>query len=432
MIDNLHLALALKELLRWDGLIDLREDNDVHWRLPPLLFGVYVAHLTGDEVNVSDASRLLQSDKRTTTTYIEHAKHAGWVYSVDDPSDARQVLLKPTPLLIERLDAQLGDFKRGLMRPGHLAREVAERQNVTIAPGMKAAVQAAGDLVEQFVLAPQAKRSSLIAQLPQSLVVAAHFTKQRATVALKTCRGTLTKQHARSLAALFFPAGIEVQVIPGTRFPHLSGQLHPSDVSASIAIANTLRALWGTQKVTRQNTYWCASTLNGTLVAVGGENTNPLTRLLFEFRRNGSGYARITSPAFPFQLVLDAGEFESSQSSWGVTNLRTGHYFPVSPGCADGLLITVLPNVFNAASRARGGKVVVFGGIYGTGTKAVGLLLRDEKLLDRLASQAAGHCAWQAYCRIEVDGINPVRISSTYEFEGIPWDQHILTAFGAS
>lgn len=235
---------------------------------------------------------------------------------------------------------------------------------------------------------------------------------------------------------------------PGTAHYLYPGTMHPDDVKAAKTLGEF--GLNGIDKVEIVPDLFPLSTLTGNFFCLGSPNSNALARHALQYsyktRNFADGFVRNPEPLIelPFEYALDAkGLLKRGATfkryvhdkllvgpNWGVRNNQTGDLIVPATGpdgflVEDYLLISVLPNFFSKDSFARDEKIVVFGGVHGSGTKAISLLFRDRIALTELAKKVSVAPYWQALIKVArvalaTDNfLEPVRIESDIAVEPI-------------
>lgn len=145
------------------------------------------------------------------------------------------------------------------------------------------------------------------------------------------------------------------------------------------------------------------------LLLFGSPTSEGLSRIIFGYEAMAEAEGLIYTDT-PFDLAyrwelspdradsgVELGRFVRDRGlvkrpPWGIKGLRTNTPDFVPTGqdnmlMDDYLLITRIPNFLSVEAALTNQFIVSFGGAHGTGTKAVGLLLKDRPLLARIAQE---------------------------------------------
>jgi hypothetical protein len=131
---------------------------------------------------------------------------------------------------------------------------------------------------------------------------------------------------------------------------------------------------------------------------------------------------------FPFYLDIDASETiynsgiyrsRGARATAPVWHLKGRGSALLVPTLSNGqpiedrILITSVPNFLNKASLEANQRIVIFAGAHGVGTRALGLLIRNERVINELLSYAKHNAAWQAIVivdQVSDDGRIPISL----------------------
>lgn len=147
--------------------------------------------------------------------------------------------------------------------------------------------------------------------------------------------------------------------------------------------------------------------IDGDIIVVGSPTSDAIAKTSFEYSGARYELKRAVDPLIelPITYILDkeelgdgevllrryvAGE-EKEMYNWA---LRMGKEVLPPPKLGanqwlqtDYLLITRIPNLMSRKAFLDGAEILIIGGAHGTGTEAIGLLLKDAKLLSRIETQ---------------------------------------------
>lgn len=147
--------------------------------------------------------------------------------------------------------------------------------------------------------------------------------------------------------------------------------------------------------------------IDGDIITVGSPTSDVIARASFEYSGARYELKRAVDPLIelPITYILDKDELdggevllrryvageEKEMYNWA---LRMGKDILPPPKLGtnrwlqtDYLLITRIPNLMSRKAFFDGAEILLIGGAHGTGTEAIGLLLKDAKLLSRIEAE---------------------------------------------
>jgi hypothetical protein len=235
-----------------------------------------------------------------------------------------------------------------------------------------------------------------------------------------------------SSKSLLFGSGADYKVIPSIKNPYkLWGFDGPMSSATTDAMASLNQLLYVPLERITVTSGLTAKDLTGNLLILGSPVANVTaaavmgrngSSFLFEKRSDGAVLK------FPFYLDVDASEeeFQSgahrSRGSWDkapVWQLKGRGNALIAPRIKDGqpiedrILISSMPNFLNRGAFEAGHRLTIFSGAHGVGTRALQLVIRDERMIQELIAYSKGKSAWQAIIvvdRVSPDGKTPLSL----------------------
>lgn len=145
--------------------------------------------------------------------------------------------------------------------------------------------------------------------------------------------------------------------------------------------------------------------LDGNIICIGGPVSDPVSRLCFETHGDRYSQVRTDNPTLDLPFLYEpsfqcgtgkrfvGGEVKEVKNwSLSIDGERLpppdvdsrGYYI------SDYLMVTKVPNFLNRDAFVQGKSIVVIGGIHGTGTEAIKLLINDQSQLIRILNSCQG------------------------------------------
>lgn len=215
--------------------------------------------------------------------------------------------------------------------------------------------------------------------------------------------------------------------VPGTAHRIHKGRIHPDDKKAASTLERI--GLSGVENLEIVNNLFFPENIQGNIVALGSPATNALTTGIMQYRpflkKPEHGFFRENKTFFdlPFEYYMNGKQLLKDNRiykrrvlhdlkvgpNWGIyNNIDNQLIIPKTSESGillnDYLLVTVLPNIYELKGVDTDSKIIIFGGAHGTGTKAIELLLSNNKILKKLVRQTKNIRYWQAL--IEIDSIS--------------------------
>lgn len=202
---------------------------------------------------------------------------------------------------------------------------------------------------------------------------------------------------------------------------------HPDDLAAFEAIADPAiaQALSSDWLVEDRR---CAAALHDDIVSIGSPESEPLARLFHGYQRRGqgnSGGMQFIGGAveLPFRWLEDPSRVTADcvrdvpgrgpvrRPNWplvdargAVEQLKYPHVGNDGYLQSDYLVVTVLPNFLTQLGLQMGKRFVNIAGLHGSGTRAIGLALKDQTFIKAVTELDTGRrCAFQILVRVELD-----------------------------
>lgn len=231
---------------------------------------------------------------------------------------------------------------------------------------------------------------------------------------------------------LFFGNGANYKVIPALDNPYkLWGFKAPITSATADALADLNKLLSVPDvRVTRTDRL-TSNNVAGNLLVLGSPVAN---KIALEIMGRGGSSPLFDSQKdenelrFPFYVDIDASEREYSTGAYRfrdnfsrapIWQLKGRGRTALAPTLRNGqpiedrILITSIPNILDMNSFEAGHRINIFAGAHGAGTRAIGLLIRSEKIIQDLLSFSAGRNAWQAIVvvdHVSDDGRMPISL----------------------